>query len=432
MPDPEPSSPREPRFPWRVVFHRTAAPVFVVGPTRRLRYANPAWEVLTGRPFAKLRGMRISTRRSAALLGQTLAPPPEVWAGQPATVRRPVPDADAGPPWWDLSFVPLPGPKDRPLAVLGVIAVVGNDAPRGEVRSVSAGVGELRRRHAAQFPFDLFAGASPRAEQLLAQARLAAATTVPVFLVGEPGTGKETFARVIHHNGSQRERAFVALDCVGVQPYLAEGLLFGKGGLLDGGQVGTLYLKDPAALPRDLQQRLTKSEGGPRLICGSHRPAADDVAAGRLIASFHAELSVLEIRLPPLRERLDDLSRFAERHPLPAISEDVWPALRAHDWPGNLRELAAILGQAAREAGTGPLTKEHLPRYIREKHLIASALVPATEKPWTLDGVLEAVERRLIEQALRKAGGSQTDAAAALGVPRARLWRRMEALNIPK
>jgi DNA-binding NtrC family response regulator len=419
------------------VFHRTATPLFVVGPTHRLRYANPAWEKLTGRPLAKVRGMRISARRSAAALARAFAPPAEAWAGRTITSRRAVPDADAGPPWWDITFVPLPG-DGRPLAVLGFVTVVGEATPRASARTMPAVFAELRHDHAANFTFDLFAGGTPTADRLVALARLAAQTTAPVWIIGEAGSGKETLARVIHHNGPTREQAFLGLDCAGVAPLLIESLLFGKAGLAASRHLGTLYLKDPAALPRDLQDRVatlfTARPAGARLICGASSAALDDMRAGRLIPPFHAALSVLEIALPSLRNRLEDLPRIADRLLTrlgqTATAEEIWPVLRSHDWPGNVRELADVLAQAVRRAGAEPPRCEHLPRRVRERHLIASNPLPPPGPARTLDAILEAVEKRLIERALREAHGSQTDAAEALGIFRTRLWRRMEALGI--
>lgn len=424
MSDPSPPEPADrPRFAWRTFFHKATVPVFVVGPTRRLRYANPAWEKLTGKSLATIRGMRVSARRSASPLGQVLAAPPEVWAGQ--RHERHVPPRRPG--------------DGRMLGVIGLIAPVGEKVRGGP--KVAPALADLRQQAAAAYPFELLVGPSPASERLLNQARLAARVMAPVWVVGEPGSGKETLARVIHHNGPTREKAFLGLDCTALSPALVESLLFGKGSLANSGRLGTVYLKDPAALPSNLQDRLavlfTADRADlPRLVCGSVRPAVEDVRAGRLIPPFHTALAVLELRVPPLRERLDDLpslidrlaDRLADR---PAVAEDVWPVLRTYHWPANLRELADILGQAARRAAGGPVARDHLPRLLREKHLIASEPHPAVGKPWTLDGVLEAVEKRLIELALRKSGNSQTEAAELLGVFRARLWRRMEALAIP-
>jgi transcriptional regulator of aromatic amino acid metabolism len=427
-----------PRFPWRAFFHRSTAPVFVVSGSRNLRYANPAWEKLTGRALAQLRGTRFSAaRRSASPLWAALAPPSEVWDGRVACVRRPVPPADAGPPWWDVTFVPLPGPT-RPLGVLGLVSVVGEGAPRGEARIVPGALADLRKQHAARFTLDLFAGPSAASERLVAQARLAAKAIVPVWLVGEPGSGKETLARVIHHAGPLAEKAFLGLDCAGLQPGMVTSLLFGKGGLATTGHLGTVYLKDPATLPRDVQDRVASlfaDRPGLRLICGSAATAADDVRTRKLLPAFHTALAVLELRLPPLRERPQDLPALADclldRFPTRStLAEDVWPVLRSYRWPGNVRELADVLDSAVRKAGDAAVAAEHLPRFLRERHLIAATPAKPAKAP-TLDEVLGAVERRLIENALRNAGNSQTDAAAALGVVRARLARRIEALGIP-
>ena len=117
-----------------------------------------------------------------------------------------------------------------------------------------------------------------------------------------PGSGKETLARVIHHNGTTKDRAFVGVDCGGLPAHFIESLLYGHGGLAESGRIGTMYLKEPTALPRDLQQRIADWFAGsgakPRLISGSTTPAADE----QLVPAFHRSLSVLELRCPPLRE----------------------------------------------------------------------------------------------------------------------------------
>ena len=431
----EPPPPRR-RFRWPALFQESARPAFVLNRNRRLRFVNAAWEALTGRAFADVAGRACARTGPTEPLFRALAPPPEAAAGPAVTVRRPAPPHDLGPPWWDVTFVPLRA-ADGTAGFLGLIDVVAPDPP-APPRKVPAVVAAVRGRHAAGFPFELFAGSSPDADRLLAQIRLAAETAAPVWVVGGPGAGKETLARVIHHQGAARERAFVGLDCGGVQPYLIEALLFGHGGLAASGRVGTLYLKAPAALPRDLQRRFADWLAGPRpaprLVCGAAAPAAEDVRAGRLLPEFHAHLSVLEIRLPPLRDRLADLprlvDRLGERVGRPVVPAEVIAVLRAYHWPGNVRELADVLGEAARAAGGGPVSRDHLPRYVRERALLAADPLPAAEPRLDLDAVLTAVEKRLIELALRKAGGNQTDAAALLGIFRARIGRRIEALGI--
>lgn len=422
------SSPSPSRFAWRTLFARSRSAVFVVGGDRRLRYANSAWEALTATRFAPLRGMRMSSHKSAADLSNTLVPPPEAWAGHFARVRRSAPDRTDGPPWWDLTFIPLLGDGDgRVLAVVGLLEVVGPTPTLPRVK-VPEALAAVRAAHADFYSFDRLAGPSPVTERLVSQVRAAAVGEMPVWIAGEPGTGKETVARVVHHNGPRRERAFVGLVCGGLQPYLIDGLLFGKGGAAGGRGVGTLYLKNPHDLPPATQDRILHwcdSAVGPRLICGTTSTAAELVAAGKLARPFHTRFSAFEIAVPPLRTRLEDLPRLFDRFKCPPPSAEVLAMLRTYPWPGNLRELAEVVAKV----DGGPLHKDHLPRVIRERHLIAT--LPSPPPPVRgLDDLLAAVEKRLIEVALAEANGNQTLAAERLGIPRGRLVRRMAALNI--
>lgn len=447
MPDRPSELPRKgrpkgvPGFSWRTEFLRSRTPVFVLGKGRRLRFANPAWEHLTGVSLADSLGLVCSARRHSSLLAAALAPTPEALAGKPDTARRPAPPGPASSSWWDVTFAPLAG-DDGLLGLIGFITVV-NDTTPAPARPLPTSVAALRHRHAGLFTPDLFAGSSPAAERLTGQLRLAAQTTVPVWIVGEAGVGKETAARVVHHSGPRRERPFITLDCAGLQPYLIESLLFGRGGLADGDRAGIVYLKEPAALARELQHRLAElftdgQPGTPRLICGALRSAAEDVATGRLLPPFQAALSVLEIKVPPLRERIADLPRIAIRMlewiaspngAVPGLDPSFLRIATAYRWPGNLRELRAVLTDAATLAGAGPLKREHLPRDLRERAELGPALPP--ESSPKLEAVLAAVEKRLIQLALRKANNQQTRAAEALGIWRATLCRRLEALGIP-
>jgi transcriptional regulator with PAS, ATPase and Fis domain len=417
-------------FGWRAFFLQTATPVFVLGKNRRLRFANPAWEKLTGVKLPEALGMVCSARRTSTPLQAALAPTPEALAGRADSARRPAPPNRSGPPWWDVTFAPLVG-EGGIFGIVGFVAVVGEPVPAA-ARKIPASVQALRDEHARYFGTDLLAGESLAAGRLVSQVRLAAQVSAPVWIVGEPGSGKETAARVVHHAGSQRDRAFAAVDCLGLQPYLIESLLFGHGGLGSSDRVGTVYLKEPAELPRDLQEKLADhfaGEGAPRLICGSITAAQEAVAAGTLVPAYQTALSALEIRVPPLRERLDDLTRLAARIvPDRPIDPDALAVLRAHPWPGNVRELTEVLTDSAGRAPSGPILRDHLPLDLRVRAEVPRS-TPA--KSLDLDAILEAVEKRLLQLALQKAGNNQTDAAERLGIFRARLWRRLEALGIP-
>ncbi len=373
--------------------------------------------------------MVCSLRKSSTPLQAALAPTPAALAGQVDSARRPAAPHRNGPPWWDIAFIPLQTTEGL-FGIVGFITVVGEAVPAA-AKKIPPKVVTLREECTKYYNIDLLTGESLAAERLVAQVRLAASVTVPVWLVGEPGSGKETAARVIHATSAARERAFVAIDCAGLQPYLIEGLLFGHGGLALSDRVGTIYLKEPSALPRDLQQRLAEEFADrtqPRLMCGSYSAATEAVATGKLVPLYQSHYCALEIRLPPLRERLDDLPRSAARwlphRPLDAAALAV---LRMHPWSGNWREFRTILQEAATVAPAGPILREHLPLALR---LRAESPRLPPNKSFQLDRVLQTVERRIIEFALQKTRGNQTEAAELLGVFRSRLNRRLEALGI--
>jgi hypothetical protein len=432
--------PREPAGSWGALFQHSADPVFLLSRRRQLRFANRAWEAATGRPFEALRGSFCLPRKKKgtgpvrALL-QAHAPPAEVLEGRALTVRRPAPPARTGPPWWDVTFIPL---RDETglTGILGFVRVIGAPAAAPSGGGFSEAIITLRQRTAAHFSYDLLASESAAVQRVEAQARLAAGLRAPVWISGEMGTGKETLARVIHFQGVTREQTFLAIDCAGLQPFLVRGMLFGHVGQA-GPRLGTVYLKDPASLPRDLQAELLdwveELDAPPRVVAGSRDLAGDDLRSGRLLPEFHAALNVLEIRLPPLRERLSDLPRLAEEFlrrsvdvgAPPELARDARDALIRHPWPGNLREYGEVLRDAFAASGGKRIELAHLPLPLRTKEL------PPAEAPVpNLDVVLGQVEARLIRLALRRAMGNKSEAADLLGVPRARLLRRIESLKI--
>lgn len=417
-------------FGWRSFFEQSTTPVFILGSNRRLRYANGTWEKLCGVKLTDVQDLVCSSRRHSSALAQALMPTPEALAGKVDRIRRSAPFTRPGYQWWDITFTPLRGEVGL-YGILGTIEVV-NSEPTTMSRKLHPSIMTLRHAHAARYAFDLFQGCSPQILQFLTQLRHAAATDVPIWFWGEPGSGKETAARVVHHNGPRREKAFIGVDCVGLQPYLIDSLLFGHGGILEGQHVGTLYLKNPMALPRDLQAKVVEAFSktqNVRLISSATRSAADEVSTGHLLQDFHIDLAVLELQVPALRHRLDDLPRLAA-HWLPdqTIEPSVFEVLRYQPWPGNLRELRQILITAHQQAGSGPIRSEHLPHEYRVQ---AERVPPAPQRPTLqLDKILESIEKEMIRKALRQSKGKLARAAELLGIWQSRLLRRMKALDI--
>ncbi|CAN5563410.1 hypothetical protein BH11PLA2_BH11PLA2_04830 [soil metagenome] len=405
------------RTRWPSLFQQSLKPIFVLNRSRRIRFVNEAWEKLTKTTSEDALGRACILKGPTEPLYRAFAPPSEAVQGRIAKVRRPAPPNKNGPPWWDVTFIPLA--TSDAAGYLGIIEVVA-PSPVLPLKSVPASLGTLRAKQAEAYTYDLFAGSTLSSQRLQSLLRHAAGSSAPVWISGEAGSGKTTAARVIHHNGPRRDRPFVTLDCAGLQPYLIDGLLWGTGGVAD--RVGTLHLKSPAALPRDLQQKLADwaitTADAPRLICTSTVSAASSVTDGSLCDIYAASLAVIEIAVPPLRERISELSRIAAN-----VNPEVIPLLAKHSWPGNLRELIEVLNSTAE-----PLTVATLPRFLKEKSLL-SAESPA-KPPSGLDAILETVERKLIVHAMETCKGNATEAATRLGIPRARLMRRLEVLGL--
>jgi transcriptional regulator with PAS, ATPase and Fis domain len=436
---PPPAGPGEPR--WQTLLRGAADPLFLLDRRRAVLFVNRAWEDLTGFAAARVRGARCRRLRDALPASlesvlAVLAPPPAALRGAPARVRRPV-ARPAGPPdWWDISFFPFTGPRGR-RALLGRIEPVPRPAVAGGPPLPSKLIA-LRARTADWYRLDRLPADTPAQRRLLEQLRLAGAVDVPLLLLGEPGSGKQWLARAVHGHGKARERTFAAIDCARLPAPMLAAVLFGNPGLCWRAHVGTVYLREPARLPRELQVRLCEVLAAPgtrrpRLIAGCGADLAAEVRSGALIEELACALSTLTVAVPPLRERSADLPALvggilerlnAERTPpVTELSPEVWDALRRHGWPGNLRELHNTLAGASAQAKAGRIELSHLPWHLRDAAPPADRLLP-------LESLLEQVERRLIELALRRAGGNKSRAADLLAVWRPQLYQRIKALGI--
>jgi transcriptional regulator with AAA-type ATPase domain len=428
--------PAEP-FSNRALFDRSRDPVFVLNQRRRLRYVNPAFEQLAKQALADLYNMPCVRDRRASPLGQALCPPPEVMAGSLAAIRRPAPPARVGPPWWDIAYFPLMG-ETGVLGIVGRIKVVGT-AAAGKGRAIPEGLLQLRKRQALRHTFAALAGESPEMARIIEQARVVSRNTAPLVLIGEAGAGKMWLARAIHHQGVTAERAFLPIDCGGLPSAALETLIFGDSGLTNPARLGTLYLRDPPAMPRDLQARLADWANGehtdtPRIVAACSREPREEVHAGLLLPEFRLSFDIQSIRLLPLRERIADIPRLTtlmlERAgAAKALAPDALETLTSHSWPGNLRELEQVLVAAAEKAGDATIEASNLPAALRGR----PAAVPTSEqakKTFPLKQTLREMQRRLILFALRRARGHKVEAAGLLDISRSELWRRMGELGV--
>jgi Nif-specific regulatory protein len=282
-----------------------------------------------------------------------------------------------------------------------------------------------------------------------------------VLITGETGTGKELAARAVHVNSARARRPFVVVNCAALAETLLESELFGhergaftgavsqKKGRIELADGGTLFLDEigELALPlqtkllRVLQEREFERVGGTRsitvdvrVISATHRDLAQEVAAGRFRQDLYFRLNVVSIHLPPLRERVDDITPLAEHfvkvhgrkadRPVRGISPAALRCMLRYDWPGNVRELENAIERAIVLGSTETLLLDDLPEGLCE------AVRTGTSPDTDLHGRVSDVKRRAIIEAFRKAGGSYTEAAKLLGVHPNYLHRLIRNLGI--
>src|SRR5262245_61920366 len=276
----------------------------------------------------------------------------------------------------------------------------------------------------------------------------------PVLLLGESGSGKETVARAIHSHGLCPERPFVAIDCAS-EPMLVESELFGRAKGSPAwatksdrlmGLVGAIFLDEIGALSPELQARLVRALqerdirpiGGDepveaRIIAASSRDLELAVQQGTFRRDLYFRLNVASLRLPPLRDRRDDISLLAE-HFLEGWSSEngvrcsVSPAamelLVSYDWPGNVRELKECLQQAADARPASVLDVNDFPTHIRLSETRSGAKTAAARGANILP--LAEVERRAILNTLERLNGDKLMTARALGIGKTTLYRKLK------
>ena len=331
--------------------------------------------------------------------------------------------------------------------------------------AVRTGATLRRSRRGAAVPrarpgtHNLLLGSSPAMARVHSLIARAGPTEANVLVLGENGTGKELVARALHAASARADAEMLTVDLGAIAENLIDSELFGhvKGaftdaradrtGRIEAADGGTLFLDEIGNLPLHLQPKLlTMLEQRKVTPVGSNRALPVDIrviAATNLSpAALHDErrfrqdllfrLNTVEIELPPLRERREDIpelvAHFLEIHaarygrPVPELGDGALAALVEHDWPGNVRALRHAVERAVILAGPGPLTPDDFALGPRRERLAAGAVVA----PPVDDLNLDRAEKRMIADALRKHGYNISLAAAELGLSRGALYRRME------
>ncbi|MBN1336101.1 MAG: sigma-54-dependent Fis family transcriptional regulator [Deltaproteobacteria bacterium] len=332
-----------------------------------------------------------------------------------------------------------------------------------KAHSLEAQVRYLRDRHASSY--DRVIGQSAAMQRLFETLRRLETVDAPtVLLIGESGTGKDLIANAIHENGMRRNGPFMEVDCAGLTETLIESELFGhergaftdakttKRGLFELARGGTLFLDEitemslgtQAKLLRALENRRFKRVGGVAdihidagVIAATNRDLGEEVRKGRFREDLFFRLNVVRINIPPLRARREDvpllaqhfLQRFNQKfsRDVQRISPEASRRLQAYAWPGNVRELRNVLERIVILEAEEVILVPHLPPELRFPSDADEETPIQTRFVLPEHGVdLEALERNLLEQAMARTGGNQSQAARLLGISRYALRYRLE------
>jgi two-component system NtrC family response regulator len=314
------------------------------------------------------------------------------------------------------------------------------------------------------FRFENLIGSSPKMRELFELALQVADRESTVLLVGESGTGKELLAKAIHQNSPRRDKPFVTVNCGAIAETLIESELFGhrKGaftgavsdrqGKFEAASQGTVFLDEVSELKQNLQVKLLRviqereidKVGYPhpikvnvRIVAATNRDLRTLVDDGQFREDLYYRLSVVTLRLPPLRERREDvpallehfLAKYCQRYNLPlvSVSPEALQCLLRHNWPGNVRELENVVEHVLVVGKDSVVRAEHLPVEI----LLAKPRIANLKLELPDDGIsLEQVEKEILLQALERHNWNQTHAAKYLDITRKTLIYRMEKHGI--
>jgi transcriptional regulator with PAS, ATPase and Fis domain len=313
---------------------------------------------------------------------------------------------------------------------------------------------QLEMKVSEKYSFENILGSSKAIQGPISMAKKVAATEASVLLLGETGTGKEVFAQSIHYGGSRRNKNFVAVNCAAISKELLESELFGhkagafsgaikdKKGLFEEAHEGTIFLDEIGEMSLDLQTKLLRVlETGTfikvgdtktcrvnvRVIAATNRDLAKDVDTGHFRSDLFYRLAVVQIQLPTLRERVNDIGSLAMHFvnlfsakvnkPAPEMSDDFLEKLKSYQWKGNIRELKNILERTLILTDHNPLEVEDLPLEIQNVY-------PAALKISPFD--LSLMEKQHIQKVLAYTKGNKTEAAKLLNIGLTTLYRKLE------
>ena len=323
-------------------------------------------------------------------------------------------------------------------------------------------INRLRREVNKEYSFNQILGKSKPMREIFDLIRRVADSQTNILITGESGTGKELVAKALHYNSERKSAAFVAVNCAAIPEQLLESELFGhmrgaftdakadKRGLFEEAAKGTLFLDEISELPlmlqakllRAIQEREIRRLGAnrpiavdTRLIAATNLNLSEEVKAKRFREDLFYRLNVIEMRLPPLRERREDipllvdafLKKFGQARgkDVKGVSETTLALLVDYAWPGNVRELENVIERAVTLSRGDKILPEDLPGTIQGSRGDRRVLDEAAEKMHPL----HEIEKEYIKKILEKMGGNKYQAAQVLGIDRKTLYRKLGEMD---
>ncbi len=326
---------------------------------------------------------------------------------------------------------------------------------------------ELQRRLDERFGFEGVIGDSPQMRDVIEKLKRIAPTDATVLIQGETGTGKELVAQAIHQNSPRKAKPFVALNCAALSENILESELFGhvKGAFTDAtsdrvgkfeyANGGTLFLDEVGDMPLATQIKLLRVlENGEitrvgsndpikvnvRILSATNRNLEDAIAAGSFRSDLYHRLKVVTIRLPSLRERIQDLPALvdhfvkllAKKHgkTIRGMSSAARRRLLAFDWPGNVRQLRNVIESMIVVDYDGLLDLDDLPDELADPAAPPGAEPPTAPLAALVGKPLEELEKLFIAETLKVTGGNREEAARMLGIGQRTLYRKLKEYNL--
>ena len=323
-------------------------------------------------------------------------------------------------------------------------------------------VSRLRREVRKEYSFYQILGKSKSIQAVFDLIRRVADSPTNVLITGESGTGKELVAKAIHYNSDRKDAPFIPVNCAAIPEQLLESELFGhmrgsftdakmdKRGLFEEAQKGTLFLDEISELPlmlqakilRAIQEKEIRRVGATkpisvdvRIIAATNLNLGEEVKSRRFREDLYYRLNVIELKLPPLRERREDIPLLVEAFlkkcgevrgkEVKGVGEAALAMLMDYAWPGNVRELENVIERAVTLSRGDKISPDDLPAAVQEARGDRRVLDEAAER--TLP--LHELEKEYIKKVLEKTGGNKYQAAHALGIDRKTLYRKLAEIE---